>query len=252
MGTLEIFRFEELLEEFDVYVKKEISRIMSWKQFLNAAYPKKMALEESHKHIIFRSHRWMGLRFGYVFYKLGMSANFISICRILMSIISLYFISLAKRGSVWMPLTGAFLLYGQNILDYADGVVARASGKTSPFGKALDEIVNAASRGSILVLTASFTGNIFVIVLSAFSAFILINFREALENEIIRDTKLKVVKPFYRVILSIQFMLFILPLLIVLNNILNLNLILLSYILTLFYTTIAMTWLLLCFRKRNN
>ena len=151
-----------------------------------------------------------------------------------------------------MPLTGAFILYGQNILDYADGVVARAFGKTSPFGKELDEIVNVASRGSILVITASFTGNIFVIVLSTFSAFILINFKEALEKKRIRDTKLKVVKLFYRVILSIQFMLFILPLLIVLNNILNVNLTLFSYIVTLFYTTIATTWLLLCFHKRNN
>jgi len=92
---------------------------MNWKQFLNVAHPEKMAAEESQRNILFRSHRWVGLRFGYVFYKLGMSANFISISRILISIISFYFISFAKNKSVWMPFIGTFLLYGQNILDYS-------------------------------------------------------------------------------------------------------------------------------------
>ncbi len=68
---------------------------MKWKQFLKAAHPEEMAIEESSKNIIFRSHRWIGLRSGYVFYQLGMSANFVSIGRMLISIISFYFISLA-------------------------------------------------------------------------------------------------------------------------------------------------------------
>lgn len=219
---------------------------MNWKQFFKVAHPEKIAIEESHRDIIFRSHRWIGLRFGYVFYKLGMSANFISISRILISIISFYFISLAKNKSVWMPFIGTFLLYGQNILDYSDGAVARASGKTSEFGKSLDEIVNDISRGGILVLVAAFTENVFIIAVSALSSFILINFKKATVNRIRSKKKFKALNSFYRIVLSIQFMLFIFPLLIVLNAILNLKLVTFSYIAICFYLVLAVLWLLIC------
>ena len=225
---------------------------MKWKQFLEVAHPEEMAIEESSKNIIFRSHRWIGLRSGYVFYQLGMSANFISIGRMFISIISFYFISLAIKEIIWMPLIGAFLLYGQNILDYSDGAVARASGKTTKLGKALDEIVNVASRGGILVLVGAFTENIFIIAVSAFSAFILINFRHALRNKIRQNKKFKAVNSFYRIVLSLQFMLFILPLLIVLNIISSFDLVIFSYIVVWFYIVLAILWILLCVCGKNN
>jgi phosphatidylglycerophosphate synthase len=216
---------------------------MNWKQFLKVAYPEKMAIEESHRDILFRSHRWIGLRIGYLLYKLGMSANFISISRIIISTISFYFISQANNKGLWMPLLGTFLLYGQNILDYSDGIVARASGKTSKLGKSLDEIVNVASRGGILVLVSAFTENVFFIAIGAFSSFILINFRDSTVSLIKSNKKFKALNSFYRIILSIQFMLFIFPLLIVTSTILNLKLVTFSYIAICFYLVLAILWL---------
>ena len=144
------------------------------------------------------------------------------------------------------------MLYGQNILDYSDGAVARASGKTSKLGKALDEIVNVASRGGILVLLGAFTENVFIIAVSTFSAFILINFKNTLGNKIRHTKKIRAINSFYRIVLSIQFILFIIPLLIVLNTILNLNLVTSSYIATTFYVFLAILCLVLSVWGKNN
>lgn len=223
---------------------------MDWKQFFKVAYPESLAIEESHKDIIFRSHRWTGLRLAYIFYRLGMSGNFISISRMSISIISFYLISLAVKGSVWLPLIGVFLLYGQNILDYSDGAVARASGKASKLGKELEESVNVYSRGVILVLISVFTKNVFIVAATAFSSFVLVHFRVGLRNKILHN--IKSVKLFYRIVLSIQFMLFVLPMLIVLNNTLKWHIIIFSYIVAGFYALLAILWLFLCIWRKDN
>jgi len=223
---------------------------MNWRQFIKVAYPEDLAIEESGKDIIFKSHRWLGLRLAYIFYRLGMSGNFISISRMLISVFSFYLISLTLKGDVRLPLIGTFLLYGQNILDYSDGAVARASGKASKLGKELEEIVNAYSRAVILVLISVFTKNAFVVAATAFSSLILINFRVGLRNKILNGFIF--IKLLYKVILSIQFMLFILPLLLVLNNIWDWEAVTFSYVVVSFYISLAILWVFLCICKKDS
>ncbi len=226
--------------------------MMNWKQFLEIAWPEDLAIEESHRDIIFlfRSHRWVGLRFAYLFYLLRMSANFISVNRMFISLVSFYFLSLAVRGNIWLPVIGAFLLYGQNILDYSDGAVARASGKVSKLGEVLDDVIDTFSRGCILVLVGAFTESVFVVAISVSSSFILINFRNDAGTKISDGIMFKAIGLFYRIVLSPQAILFILPLLIALNNVLNWQIVTFSYIVTGFYTGLAVLWLLLCLWKK--
>lgn len=227
--------------------------MMNWDEFLEIAWPEDLATKKSQGDVIsvFRSHRWIGLRFAYLFYLLRISANFISLSRMLMSLVSFYFLSLATQGNIWLPLMGVFLLYGQNILDYSDGAVARASGKVNLLGEALDEIVNTYSRGCILVLVGAFTGSVFFVTISAFSSFILIHFRRYVGTKILDGTIFEAIGLFYRIIFSIQVMLFILPLLIVLSNILNWQIVIFSYIVVGFYAGLAIQWLLLCLWKKG-
>ena len=226
--------------------------MMSWKQFLEIAWPEDLAIEEFHRDIIFlfRSHRWVGLRFAYLFYLLRMSANFVSVNRMFISLISFYFLSLAIRGNILLPVIGAFLLYGQNILDYSDGAVARASGRVSKLGEVLDDVVDTFSRGCILVLVGAFTESVFVVAISVLSSFILINLRNDAGIKISDGIMFKAIELFYRIILSPQAMLFVLPLLIALNNVLNWQIVTFSYIVTGFYTGSAVLWFLLCLWKK--
>lgn len=224
-------------------------KIMNWQEFLRLAYPEHLKVEEFGKDIIFKSHRWMGLRFAYLFYILGMSGNFISIMRMLISLVSFYLISLILKDIVLLPLIGSFLLYGQNILDYSDGAVARASGKTSKLGKELEEIVNAYSRAVILILISVFTANVFIVAVTAFSSLVLINFRIELRTKILGN--ILFLKLLYKIMLSIQFMLFILPMLIVLTGIWDWQIVILSYIIAGFYILLAIIWVFLCIFKKN-
>jgi len=227
--------------------------MMDWKKFLEIAWPEDLATKEFQKDTIFvfRNHRWIGLRFGYLFYLLGIPANFISLSRMFMSLVSFYLLSLAIQGNIWLPLVGVLLLYGQNILDYCDGAVARASGKVNLLGYALDEIVNTFSRPCILVLVGAFTESVFFVVISAFSSFILIDFRRDVETKMLDGTIFRAIGLFYRIIFSMQVMLLILPLLIVLNNILNWQIVIFSYIVVGFYAGLAILWLVLCLLKKG-
>jgi len=226
--------------------------MMNWKQFVEIAWPEERAVEESHRDIIFlfRSHRWAGLRFAYLFYLLRMSANFVSVNRMFISLVSFYFLSLVVRGNIWLPVIGAFLLYGQNILDYSDGAVARASGKVSKLGEVLDDVVDTFSRGCMLILVGAFTESVFVVAISVLSSFILINFRNDAGTEISDGIMFKAIALLYRIVTCPQVILFILPLLIALNNVLNWQIVTFSYIVTGFYTGLAVLWLLLCFWKK--
>ena len=226
---------------------------MNWEQFLKAAYPEDLRVEDVRERtIIFRWHRWIGLRLAYVFYHLRLSANFISIGRVFISLISFYFIFLTIRGDILLPLIGVFLLYGQNILDYADGAVARASGTVNKLGERLDDIASDVSRFAILVLLAAFTGNIFLVVTSIFVSYLLVVVRnEFIRAKIAYDTEFKGFAIFFRVIFSIQVMLFILPLFIILINILNWQIVMFSYIVTGIYAGLVVFWFSLCVWRKK-
>lgn len=224
---------------------------MEWKQFIVIAYPEDLAVEESHRNVIFRIYRWLGLRFAYLLYHLRMSANFISVSRMFISIVGLYFLSSAIQGNILLPFIGAFLLYGQNILDYADGAVARASGRVSKLGGVLDGIANSFSRGAILVLFGAFTGSIFLVVISAFSLFILINFRAEVGAKISNTATFKALELLYRISLSIEVMLFALPLFFALSNFIGWSMATFSCIIVDSYAGLAILWLSLCLWKKQ-
>lgn len=85
------------------------------------------------------------------------------------------------------------------------------------------------------------------LILIVFSPLLL---RNDAGTKISDGTMFKAVELFYRIILCPQTMLFILPLLIVLDNILNWQIVIFSYIVVGFYAGLAILWLSLCLWKR--
>jgi phosphatidylglycerophosphate synthase len=231
-----------------------IFKIMNWQQFLKVAYPDDLRKEDSEKRTaFFRYHRRIGLYLGYLFYHLGITANFIGISRIFIALFSLFLISLAIQGNILLPFIGIFLLYGQHILDQTDGVVARAAGTVNKLGAILDGIANSFSRYAILILLAAFTGNLPFLLLAVLVAHLSGSIRaKFIMNKIAYDTEFKGFATFFRVVFSIQAMLFILPVSIVLINLLNWSLISFSYITVSFYAVITFFWSLLSFYKNKS
>lgn len=224
---------------------------MTLEQFLKLAYPNNLREEDiKQRTVIFRWHRRLGIYLAYLFYHLRVSANFISMSRIFVAFVSLGLISLVIRGDILMPLIGVFLLYGQHILDQVDGAVARASGKISKLGAELDGVASSVSRFAIMVLLAVFTGDIPFILFAVFLSYILVIMRDSfIKEKIAYDTEFKGLAIFFRLVFSIQVMLFILPLLIVLTNILGWSIVKFSYIALIFYGAITVIWFILSFYK---
>jgi phosphatidylglycerophosphate synthase len=223
--------------------------LLNWKEFLLLAYPDNLKREDIEKRtFIFRAHRWIGLYLGYLFYHIGISANFIGITRIFISLFSLYFISLAIQSKVLLPFLGVLLLYTQHILDQCDGVVARAAGTVNKFGGRLDGISNALSRHAILILLSTFTHNITFMILASVISFFCVTVRDLfLIDNISYDIDFRGFAIFFRVVFSIQAMIFILPVFVVINNILNWSLSTFSYVSVSFYALVTFLWFLLSF-----
>ena len=222
---------------------------MNWEKFLKVAYPDDLRIEDIEKRtIIFRCHRQIGLRLGYLFYNLGISANFIGITRIFIALFSFYLISLTMQGEILLPFIGVFLLYGQHILDQTDGVVARASGTVNKLGTILDGIANSFSRYAILILLAAFTGNLSFLLLAILAAHLSGSVRgRFIISKIAYDTEFKGGARLFRAAFSIQVMLFILPILIVLSNFWGWSLVKFSYVVVSFYTVTTFLWFILSF-----
>jgi len=223
---------------------------MRWNSFLELAYPDSLKKEDFEKRtIIFRIHRWSGLYLGYFLYHLGVSANFVGISRIFVACFSLYLISFAKHGHFMLALIGIVCLYGQHILDQVDGVIARTAGTVNELGARLDGIGNAFSRHAMVILIALFTESIPFIILATLISYGCVSLRDLfLMDGLAYDTKFEGFAIFFRVVFSIQAMLFILPMALFLNGLFGWTSIeVFSYISVGVYALITVWWFALSF-----
>lgn len=224
---------------------------MKWEKFLNIAVPRPVREREAKKDLYFRTRRKLGIWTAYVFYHLGLTANFIDLLRILIVIWALYWFSFLKNGQVMLPLIAIVLFAFQDMLDAADGPVARVRQESTKLGLILDEIVNPIARGSILVLIAAFTNSMPMLIVGLFSLFILIHFIAGTGRDLPGGYFFKTLQGLYRLTLSIQFMLTIVPLLMVASVLILKTIMPLAYLVTSGYALLSSSWIILCLWKKN-
>ena len=219
---------------------------MKWKLFLETAHPESVVRAETEKSSLWKANRWLGIRFAYVFYHLGFSANLLSIFRCLLALIGFYFLSLIVKGDKWLPILGALILAWQIILDYADGPIARVQGKSSDLGEKIDGLANAFSRLLVIILVGFLTRSLIMFLISIFSAYVLIAFLPESKSHIKVSGVWRHVAPVYKITLYVPSMVLGLPLLIGIHGILGLEIVIFSYIVICLYTALASLWLFLC------
>lgn len=155
---------------------------MSYLDFVKRAYPKSKVTFDQQLTLISRLYRPIGLRIGYLAWRLGLSGNAVTAIRIFMVLIGFFLLTVSGRAFLVLRLLGFFLIWISKILDYADGVVARANNSTSQFGHKLDELSDQpVSQGMMLSLIAYYTGYVFLIPYSIFLEFVIHRFGEPLK-----------------------------------------------------------------------
>ena len=221
---------------------------MKWIAFKSAAYPPEFSVIEKDKSVFWHINRWVGIRFAYLFYLLGFSANFLSIVRVGLAALGLYLVFYPWFSDIYDPVIGIFLLVWQVNLDFADGSINRVvNGKPTLIGLNLDGLANDVARGAVLILISFSAATNYLFIIGIVTSFILIKF--------LAETFVLVEKyygwsqyPFpiklLRKLLSVPLMVVALPTIIAILNILDYQITLVALLITTIYTLLAISWLI--------
>jgi phosphatidylglycerophosphate synthase len=147
---------------------------MVWSAFVRVAFPPEMALREAGKSSAWKLSRRIALIFAYSFYKLGFSANMLSILRVFLAGTALFLLYSMRYGYRWLPIGGLALMIWQVNLDHADGPIARATNTASPVGKEIDGLANAFSRMAMITLCGLLADCTPMLFIGLFTAYMVI------------------------------------------------------------------------------
>ena len=220
---------------------------MKWIAFKSAAYPPEFSVTEKDKSVFWHINRWVGLRFAYLFYHLGFSANLLSIIRVALAALGLYLVFYHWLDNNYDPVIGIFLLAWQVNLDFADGAIARVSNKSSALGEKLDGLANDFARGALLILISISTGWNYVFIIGMAASFILVKFFTetfALVDKYYGWSQYPFSVKLVRKLLSVPIMVVALPTIIAILNILDYQITLVALLITTIYALIAISWLI--------
>ena len=222
--------------------------MMKWIAFKSAAYPPEFSVTEKDKSVFWHINRWVGLRFAYLFYLLGFSANFLSIVRVGLAALGLYLVFYPWFSDIYDPVIGIFLLVWQVNLDFADGSINRVvNGKPTLIGLNIDGLANDVARGAVLILISFSAATNYLFIIGIVTSFILIKFLAetfALVEKFYGWSQYPFPIKLLRKLLSVPLMVVALPTIIATLNILDYQITLVALLITTIYTLLAISWLI--------
>ena len=221
---------------------------MKWIAFKSAAYPPEFSVTEKDKSVFWHINRWVGLRFAYLFYLLGFSANFLSIVRVGLAALGLYLVFYPWFSDIYDPVIGIFLLVWQVNLDFADGSINRVvNGKPTLIGLNIDGLANDVARGAVLILISFSAATNYLFIIGIVTSFILIKFLAetfALVEKFYGWSQYPFPIKLLRKLLSVPLMVVALPTIIATLNILDYQITLVALLITTIYSLLAISWLI--------
>lgn len=102
---------------------------------LKQQYRKSLKSFDTEEHIDLAFYRPLGFAWAYLFRKIGITPNAVTIASIFLGVgagVCFYF------DNIWISVLGIFLLVWANTFDSCDGQLARLTGSYSPLGRILD------------------------------------------------------------------------------------------------------------------
>ena len=221
---------------------------MKWIAFKSAAYTPEFSVTEKDKSVFWHINRWVGLRFAYLFYHLGFSANLLSIVRVGLAALGLYLVFYPWFSDIYDPVIGIFLLVWQVNLDFADGSINRVvNGKPTLIGLNIDGLANDVARGAVLILISFSAATNYLFIIGIVTSFILIKFLAetfALVEKFYGWSQYPFPIKLLRKLLSVPLMVVALPTIIAILNILDYQITLVALLITTIYTLLAISWLI--------
>ena len=226
--------------------------MLTYRKYLEIVTPDGGEFSEHRKSmgIVNNVVKWLAMRFSYILYRLGFTANFLDVFGIIICFIGYYsFITGLKSEFLLYTIVGTLLIYFHTWIDFLDGALAKAQNKISVIGGPLDDIGCDLSRFAMFITFGLIINDFSIILLNVFSAVILIHL---FTNTVRLIPDIKYLRSIIKVynykwsFLSVRFMLGILPLFFTGSIYLDADIKFICTILSVFYGFAAMLWLMIC------
>ena len=157
---------------------------MNFSSFKEKAYPAEKAAYDAHLTFVSRWYRYFGLYLGYFFYLIKVSANAVSLLRVLMVLAGFAALTLPGKENFTLRVLAVAVLLLSKVLDYADGAIARAMNRPSLLGAKLDSFSDRIVRaGMALVLFGYFSNHLFLIPYAVFLQWVIHQFGKPLSDK---------------------------------------------------------------------
>lgn len=219
------------------------------------SFPERSAFDRKQFDIVTNAVKWIAMRFAYILYRLGVSANLLDVIALFIAMAGFLLMATATRGHRVVPLIGIALIYFHVFIDFVDGAIARAGKKSSRIGHYLDNLGCDIDRFALLILVGIFTGNIYMIIINAFSVAVFVLFIPLAREELPTKGAIGYLCTFYfhkYSFLSVRFMLTLLPFVLGVVIVFRMPLVEIAYAISLAYAAAAALWLLMAIPEYNH
>ena len=189
------------------------------------------------------------MRFAYVLYRTGITANQIDVAGIGVSFVAFCGLATAAEGYTVVPVLGLLGLCFHVFLDFSDGPVARAAGASSNVGVYLDNLGGDLDRLLMFVTLGLYTGNTQLLIANTPAATVFIVLPPPTARELNDSPLAKLLLRVYTgrySLLGCRFMLAALPLVLVLVTLFSRRLAEVASTISALYLAGACLWLLVC------
>ena len=143
---------------------------MDFNEYLNKVFPELSVRKRKHMGPATNFAKYLGIRGGYFFYKLGISANLLDVICLFLAVVGFYFLSLAASGHKFLPILGILILFFHVWIDFVDGSLAKAMDSSSTIGHYLDSLGVDSDRYVLLVMLGFLSGKLIFVIGNSFAA----------------------------------------------------------------------------------
>ncbi|MGC1460909.1 MAG: CDP-alcohol phosphatidyltransferase family protein [Terracidiphilus sp.] len=150
---------------------------MTYQQFLEAAQTADFVAATAKLGTIRRGITWVGLRVGFVLFRLGFSANRVSLLGWLLGICGLSLVCFEGQLPHWYSGIAVACCYLGAFMDFCDGSVARARRSADKLGGIVDGIATDFIRSGFLVALGVLAGSAAFVIAGLVSGYVVVSLR---------------------------------------------------------------------------
>ena len=222
---------------------------MSLAEFQAKLFPEKSVFDRKQFDRTTNLVKWFAIPVAYLLFRLRISANLLDVIGIFLSLVAFLLLSTAGDGSKLLPILGILIIFFHIFIDFVDGAIAKASGKSSRMGHYFDSLGCDMDRFALIVLFGIYAESTPLIISNTLAASVFTLFLPLARHELPQSGFIGRLSRLYAnkfSLLSVRVMLVFLPLVLATVILLDWNLGALAVFLSVFYGIMAVGWLVLC------